>query len=119
MIASTTSTDLAPASRYEVGQLFNYLDSLQEYLEDQLPETKSALQAVDSLRGFIKNIHVGHPMSGTELDHIVTESHAAFVKAGVISEFTVPCSPLQELSIPALCISKLYEGMTRLRQSAT
>lgn len=119
MSESTTATDLAPATCYEVGQLVNYLDALQEYLEDQLPNTKSTLQALDSLRGVIKNIHGGHPMSGIELDQVMTKAYAAFVKDGLISEYIVACSPLQELSVPEWCISKLYDGLTRYRQSVS
>jgi len=45
--------------RSDVVTLMNYVDALDEYLVEQLPATKAALQALDAVRLLLKDMHAG------------------------------------------------------------
>jgi hypothetical protein len=116
----------------------NYVATLQEYIEEQLPETKretsaqslgkgsSALLALDSIRMLLVSVGGGKPVARNEVNTIIAESHAVFVRSGLLAKDSVPpLSPVEvssnardnastEWCIPEWCIMNLYDGMTSL-----
>jgi hypothetical protein len=121
----------------------NYVATLQEYIEEQLPETKretsaqslgkgsSALVALDSIRMLLVSVGRGKPVARNEFTNIISDSYAVFAKAGLISLDYAPSvthpdlssnimnNATPEWSIPEWCIKKVYEGMANLVQEAS
>jgi hypothetical protein len=119
MLESTNFNGLATASRSEIINLFNYIDALQEYFEERLSDASTELQTVKSLREDLKNVLAGKPATGTENTRILLESYEVFGPAGLMSIDDALPSHQQELSVPAWCIQKVYEGMAKLGRASS
>jgi hypothetical protein len=115
--------------------LLNYIEALQEYLEEQLPDAffdarVSATRALSSIKRLLQSVGNGTPRDAKEFATIMTQSHAAFVKAGLLLPRTPsPLSGPADAShgvdavsnpwcVPDWCITKLYEGMGTILRDA-
>jgi hypothetical protein len=122
--------------------LLNYIDALQEYLQDTHHEPQaasshdgsadpfaarlSAVQALRSITRLLQGVGYGRPVDGNEFRNVLNDSHTRFVKAGLLPlesalPFSVPAVYAQRPDtgnrpwfLPEWCIMKLYEGVTTL-----
>jgi hypothetical protein len=125
--------------------LLNYIDALQEYLQDGVPNTQaasshddlgdlfaarlSAMHALRSIKWLLQRVGHAKPVDTTEFIEVLNDSHARFVRAGLLTSdctrpFSEPAAPQTDTGnrswcVPEWCIMKLYEGVNTLIRPST